>query len=122
AAAAGEPILIESGSDRRYPVLQKHGPDFPTGGAAALPLQLHGRILGGMGLRFPTGRKFNAEDRDFFLTIGRECAQALERARLYDEVTAHNRRLEEMFNALPAYVAMYSGPDHVLEFSNPENT
>ncbi len=122
AALARQAILLDNADDPRYPMLTELGPRFPTGGVAAVPFALRGRVLGALGLRLAPGRPFTIEDWDFFLTVGRECAQALERARLYEEVTSQKQRLEEIFNALPAYVAIYSGPDHVLEYSNPENT
>ena len=149
AALSGEVVLLESSRDPRYPILAEADPGFPTGGLVAMPIRLQGRIFGALALRLPLERKIVHQDREFFLTVGRECAQALERARLYDaearsrqalqreveqrraaerererllaEVTGQNRRLEEIFGALPAYVAMYAGPQHVLVFSNPEN-
>ncbi|HWQ53680.1 MAG TPA: PAS domain-containing protein [Bryobacteraceae bacterium] len=135
AARTAEVVLLDSVHDLRYPMMRAVESDMPTRGIAAMPLVLHGRILGGLGLGLPADRTFAPEDKEFFLAVARECAQALERARLYDaeaqarrerehllgEVTGHNRRLEEMFAAMPAYVAIYSGPDHVLEFGNPEN-
>ncbi len=51
---------------------------------AALPLIVEGRVLGGLGLSFSQPQCFQAEDQAFLLALARQCAQALERARLYE--------------------------------------
>ncbi|MFB3827793.1 MAG: PAS domain S-box protein [Bryobacteraceae bacterium] len=103
-------------------------PEGPEGAMIALPLTVGGRAIGGLGLRFPGRRRFGREDRDVLLTVGRQCGQAIERARAHDaerrllaSVSQEKRRLEEIFSALPAYFALYTGSEHVLEFSNPAN-
>jgi GAF domain-containing protein len=50
---------------------------------AALPLVVD-RSRGAIGLRFDAPRTFDAEERAFVVAVARQCAQALERARLYD--------------------------------------
>jgi signal transduction histidine kinase len=50
---------------------------------AAVPLVVEGRVLGGMGLNFPHGQPLDEDDRAFVVTLAHQCAQALERARLY---------------------------------------
>ena len=59
---------------------------FDRVGAAAMatvPLVVGGEIVGAMSFTFTTPRAFPPADRDFFLTLGRQAAQALERARLF---------------------------------------
>jgi signal transduction histidine kinase len=51
---------------------------------AALPLQVEGRRLGALGISFKNPREFDETERDFVVTVSRLCAQALERANLYD--------------------------------------
>jgi PAS domain S-box-containing protein len=51
---------------------------------AALPLQVEGRRLGALGISFEKPREFDETERDFMITVSRLCAQALERANLYD--------------------------------------
>ncbi|HYO93845.1 MAG TPA: response regulator, partial [Polyangiaceae bacterium] len=47
-------------------------------------------------------------------------AKALGRTRsLYDELQLERRRLQDLFTALPAYVAMTSGAEHTARFVNP---
>jgi signal transduction histidine kinase/transcriptional regulator with GAF, ATPase, and Fis domain len=50
---------------------------------AAVPLEVEGVIIGGLGISFATTRDFSPEDRAFVEALARQCAQALERARLY---------------------------------------
>ena len=52
---------------------------------AAIPLQVERRVLGTLALTFRRPQSFALEEREFFLTLGRLCAQALDRARLYEE-------------------------------------
>ncbi|PTL84911.1 ATP-binding protein [Vitiosangium sp. GDMCC 1.1324] len=51
---------------------------------ATLPLLVEGRTLGALGLTFRERRSFSKEERDFMLVLAGQCAQALERGRLYD--------------------------------------
>ena len=84
AVRTGEPILLRSLAERRqrYPQLESFRDD--GGGAfAALPMFLGSRPIGGLGFVFPNERDFPPEDREFLLALAQECAQALERARLF---------------------------------------
>ncbi|WP_284349258.1 GAF domain-containing protein [Roseisolibacter agri] len=61
--------------------------DAPGGAAAAwaaLPLMVDDRVLGVLALTFVTPRAFDAAERAFMLAYARQCALALERARLLD--------------------------------------
>ena len=51
---------------------------------AGVPLIVEGRAVGSMVLTFGVERVLDTEDREHVLALGRLCAQALERARLYD--------------------------------------
>jgi anti-anti-sigma factor len=44
---------------------------------------LHGRAIGAMYCNFTDEREFTPEELEFMLNLGRQCAQAVERARLY---------------------------------------
>lgn len=63
---------------------------------AALPLQVGGRALGVLRLRFE--RPLAAEARSTLMAVARQCAQALDRARLY-EVEREASRLKDEFLA-----------------------
>ncbi len=81
----GKPVFIESieALTTHYPELALHRPvSYPA--LTAIPLMLEDRVLGGMGLSFDEPQPFTPEDRAFMWAIGQQCAQALERARLYE--------------------------------------
>jgi PAS domain S-box-containing protein len=70
----------------------------PNRSAAIVPFA-HGGSVGAMTLSFAGPRAFPEEDRAFMLALGRLCAQALERARLHDEVRRLNADLERRVEA-----------------------
>ena len=57
-------------------------PDAP-GGGVALPLLAGGRAVGVIGIAFAEGRQVSATERATLLALAEQCAQALDRARLY---------------------------------------
>ncbi|HLW48481.1 MAG TPA: anti-sigma factor antagonist [bacterium] len=67
----------------RFAEAEPPGDPVRAGARAAVPLMLHGRAIGGLYMNFVEERQFGADELDFMLTIGRQCAQAVERARLY---------------------------------------
>jgi serine phosphatase RsbU (regulator of sigma subunit) len=50
---------------------------------AVVPLALRGEVLGAIELIFPSGMDLDGELRSFLAALGNQCAQAVERARLY---------------------------------------
>ncbi|MDI3285120.1 ATP-binding protein [Polyangium sp. 15x6] len=56
----------------------------PRGPRIALPLLVGDRVLGGLGFIFPASVRFTEDDRALAVTLGRQCALALDRARLED--------------------------------------
>ncbi|MDP8922693.1 MAG: ATP-binding protein [Chloroflexota bacterium] len=126
AVRTGEPIWIESSEvlQARYPHVATPDAIRQSGAWAALPLIVEGRALGAMGLKFARARPFSSEDRAFMLALARQCAQALERTRLYEaertarsEAEATERRYRGIFeNAGDALVVARDG--YVLD-ANP---
>jgi len=60
----------------------------PTAGVvagSAIPLVVQDRLVGVLGLAFHGTRGFAADERAFLRSVGDQCAQALDRVRLYDE-------------------------------------
>ena len=53
-------------------------------GWAALPLAVDGRVLGAMALSFPRVADLGDVERAFMLAVAQQCAQALDRSRLYE--------------------------------------
>ncbi|MDB5295360.1 MAG: ATPase, partial [Phycisphaerales bacterium] len=96
AVRLGEPVYVESPEDRlrRYPALAAVTARGGTSASACVPLVTAGRAVGVLGLSFDRPGGFSAEDRAFMLSLGRQCAQALERARLFD-AERHARREAE---------------------------
>jgi PAS domain S-box-containing protein len=84
AARLASPVLLDSREHwlRRFPHVPPRG-DFEA--FAAVPLLFEGGVPGCMGLGFPEARTFDAADVDLLVAIARQGAQALERARLYEE-------------------------------------
>ncbi len=88
AVRTGEPVYLEN----REAWLSRF-PDIDGGAIrkelneawAALPLVIKNRAVGAIGLTFPHPRDFSDDDRVYMLALTRQCAQALERARLYDD-------------------------------------
>jgi PAS domain S-box-containing protein len=85
AVRTGEAVFLTSPEevDERFPGLVSWG-SSGNEGWAAIPLTVEGRTIGAIGVSFSRPRDFPEEERTFMLALGRQCAQALERARLYE--------------------------------------
>ena len=68
----------------RYPLLASSGEGYPMGAQAAAPLLAGDELLGVLGVNFRGPRRFSLEDESLLLAIGRQCGQAIERARLFE--------------------------------------
>jgi PAS domain S-box-containing protein len=80
------PVLVESLSAHldKYPGLGPLASVTGSKALAAFPLIVEGRTVGAMGLSFPRPQVFNEDDVAFMHALAHQCAQALERARLYE--------------------------------------
>jgi len=84
---------FREGTDFYFEDLERYGLAYPTlrdvavtagyEAAAALPLRMHGEVLGVLWVRFATRREFDADERKLMSTMVAQAAQALERSRLY---------------------------------------
>ena len=87
----GEPLFFSSRAER-----DACFPDIPgpTGfeAIASAPFVVEGRTLGSWTLHFHHAREFSEDERAFFATLTGQCAQALERVRLYE--AEHRARAE----------------------------
>jgi K+-sensing histidine kinase KdpD len=113
AAREGRPLWLSSRADwlTHYPHLQQ---EAIHSAAAALPLLVKGRVLGAIGLSFSQARSFNEDDRAFFTAVAHACAQAIDRAQLYEEerlaterVRAAAARLQVLAEASDAFGAAH---------------
>jgi PAS domain S-box-containing protein len=108
AVRTGEPIWGESIATRtsRYPHLVEVYAQYGYKAWVSIPLMLEGRALGGMSMAFTEERKFSQNDRAFIMALAQQCAQALERARLYEaeqtarEVAEAANRIKDEFLAV----------------------
>ncbi|HEX2267034.1 MAG TPA: SpoIIE family protein phosphatase, partial [Actinomycetota bacterium] len=85
----GEPVFVQSRADweSRYPDLL---PDVSAGrneSWATVPLLAKGGAVGALGLSFSDPRELSEDEVAFMLALARQCSQAIERARLYEEQT-----------------------------------
>ncbi|WP_224247718.1 GAF domain-containing protein [Hyalangium gracile] len=124
----------------RYPHLEAA---VTNRAAAALPLLVKGRVLGGLGLSFAQERSFTEDDRAFFTAVAHACAQAIDRAQLYEEerlanekvraaaarlqvlaeasdaFSAAHRDLPALFDAIATQVVRHLGDSSVLSLLSP---
>jgi GAF domain-containing protein/anti-sigma regulatory factor (Ser/Thr protein kinase) len=80
----------------RYPLLASFGEGYPMGGQAAAPLLAGDELLGVLGVNFRAPRRFSLEDESLLLAIGRQCGQAIERARLFEAEQRALRRASRL--------------------------
>lgn len=90
----GRPVYINSPEEmtRRYPHFIPH-PESQSQAWALLPLTIEGQTSGGIGLSFTEPQNFSRKDRAFMTVLARQCAQAMERARLYEAEQAAQKDL-----------------------------
>ena len=94
AIRAGKPVVVQSRAERddRYPDLASVGNGFNA--LVSLPLIVEGKTLGALGLSFTDERRFSQGDKSLMLALAQQCAQALERSRLYEAEQTSRENLE----------------------------
>ncbi len=103
-----EPVFIESEKDVRdnyphvtdYPHLREARVGLHARAGAHIPLVLSGRPLGVLFLGFTRPRRFSESQRSFMLALGRQCAQALKRAQLYEAEFEERGKLSRLVERL----------------------
>ena len=103
----GVAIWLEGHAERlrRYPALA----ETPTPGvtaSATLPLLVDGQAIGVLGLSFREERSFSAADRVLMLALAQQCAQALERARLYQAERTAQAAAMQALNAREVFLSI----------------
>lgn len=99
----GEPVWLGSAQEieARFPAAAAFAREEGVEAWAAIPL-VSDRSRGALGLRFHEARTFEAEERAFVLAVARQCAQALERARLFDAQKKLADRLSRVYTTASA--------------------
>jgi PAS domain S-box-containing protein len=99
----GKPVWIESEKAllAKYPQIAQSRPGMwsPIRAAVAVPLRIGDRVIGGVVIGFPRETRLNVQQRSLILATAYQCAQAMERARLF-EAEADARRDAEAANEL----------------------
>ena len=101
----GKPVWLGTPEEmrRRFPEAAALASAEGDAAWAAIPL-VADRSRGALGLRFETARPFDEEEREFLHAVARQCAQALERARLFEA----QRRLAARLASLQAITSELS--------------
>lgn len=83
---SGQPMFVEHRDElyNGFPAIVHVWEVVGSQAAAIMPLIIGGECNGAVSFTYDTPRKFAPEDRNFFLALASQCAQALERARLFD--------------------------------------
>ena len=119
AARTGQPVLIDDSAAWRaahpaVPVISAR----ERGAWAALPLQVmegtSNRLLGALTVTLPGPHAFTDEERGFLQTFADLCAQALDRARMFDAEAAA-RVLAERLQVVIAALAGVRTPDEIAQ-------
>jgi PAS domain S-box-containing protein len=105
----GRPVFLDEGErESRFP--ESGGQGAPT---ASVPLRAGERTLGALGFRFERGHAFSEDERAFAVTLGEQCAYALERARVYD-AERRSRDALSLLAAIGERLARSLEPDAAL--------
>jgi GAF domain-containing protein len=83
----GKAIWLESPQEiaERYPHLEQERARKDEGAWAVVPLLATGKPLGVLVAAFPEARRLEPDDRTFVRLVAQPCAQALDRARLFED-------------------------------------
>jgi PAS domain S-box-containing protein len=121
AARLRQPVWLESPHcfAAAYPDLHAGSVLHPAA-LAGMPLMASGRLIGAYTLGFDQPRQFAAEDRELLTALGQLCAQALDRAHVYEAerraraaLETTNAKLEAIIQASPAAVTLLDPEGHI---------
>lgn len=97
-AAHGRPYLSNDLDDEWgvRPEMRTTGTNRTFGAYMAVPLAVEGRVIGIMQVNSTAKGVFSGRDLALLEAVGERCAQAVERARLFDEMQARSARLASL--------------------------
>jgi signal transduction histidine kinase len=103
-------VLLTSPDDiaRRYPDLAPVLERVNVRAMIVMPMIVDGRPLGSLAFSFNSPRAFDENDVSFTRTLGQQCAQALERARLFGAEQSARAEAEAANRAKTEFLAMMS--------------
>lgn len=108
AARTGKVVWL-SGRDaiaKRYPHLTWMRDQVGAVTWGAVPMQFEGSTVGSIGFRMTFERPLTGDEEAILLAVGRQCAQAIERARLHDATQAARAEAEQASRAKDEFLAM----------------
>ena len=116
AVRSGEPIILTTAEERgaRYPHLAQLRANNGAGSMAALPLTVEGKAIGALGLSFPPEVRIGEEERALMLNLAQQSAQALHRARLFEE-ESRSRQAAERLQSLSAALSQAAAEEEVAD-------
>ncbi|MEH2181936.1 hybrid sensor histidine kinase/response regulator [Nostoc sp.] len=105
-----QPIWQEPTETRvaRYSNLVQEYAQYNYSAWISIPLIIEGRAIGGMSLAFTEIQKFNQDDQAFMLALAQQCAQAMERARLYEAEQTARKAAENANRIKDEFLAVLS--------------
>jgi signal transduction histidine kinase/CheY-like chemotaxis protein len=103
--ALNEPVALD-GPSALAEAVRTRAPVIREGAEVALPLSVHGEVLGAMRCRLDARGQLDDTELDFCRALGDACAQALERSRLYEDAERLRHEAEAASRAKDEFLAM----------------
>lgn len=97
-----EPVWVASRAEagRSFPALPPLLVRFEAEALVALPLITAGRVIGAVSYGYRDAHGFTADEQTFLLSLAQQCAQVLERTRLFSEVRMGRARMQQLSQRL----------------------
>jgi signal transduction histidine kinase/PAS domain-containing protein len=110
AIRTGQPIVLRNSGHRGvlYPELTAFTERVGEGAAAAIPLIVNDKVIGGIGFHFHPGAGLESDDLEFMNALAQQFAQAAERARLYEAEKHARMDAEEANRVKTEFLTMMS--------------
>jgi signal transduction histidine kinase/CHASE3 domain sensor protein len=110
AVRTGRPVVLESRDAIRaqFPEIELDLRVDEVHAVAALPIEIDGRILGGLTIRFQRERTLSSVDRSFMAALSRIAGEAFERARLFEAERSARTAAEAANRAKAVFLASMS--------------
>jgi PAS domain S-box-containing protein len=108
AARTQTSVFVRADEERgqRFADMPESPPEHQEGVSASLPLVMFGRTLGVLGITWNEGNELSDDERELIGAVGKYCAQALDRARLYTAEQRARAQAERASLAKDEFLAM----------------